>query len=61
MYSEFMGREFIYWAELQRNVDTDKEELLVENARLRTKVSFYEDRLKSMTEFMDRMASAKLF
>ena len=61
MYSEFMGREFSYWVELQRNVDADKEELLVENARLRAKVSFYEDRLKSMTEFMNRMANGKLF
>lgn len=55
---EFMGKPVSYWAELDREVKKlNLESLLKENASLRARVSFYEDKLKEMEQFRNFMLS----
>lgn len=49
---KYMGHDINYWLELQKKADTlDVVKWLEEVAELRAKVSFYESRIKEMSEF----------
>jgi len=48
-----MGHPVDYWMELKRNTDVSKEDLITENAVLRAKVSYYEDKIQAMVDFKE--------
>jgi hypothetical protein len=51
---DFLGKPTSYWIELQATVESQGfDRLILQNASLRAKVSFYEARLKEMIDFMD--------
>lgn len=51
----YMGHEHGYWLELQRKAETlNAVHLLEEIATLRSKVSFYESRIKEMEVIMNK-------
>lgn len=51
----FLGHPINYWLELERKtLQSGTTDLLQEIADLRSKVSFYESRIKQMKEFMER-------
>lgn len=51
----FMGQSIAYWVELHKKARIlNVVKWLEEIAELRAKVSFYESRIKEMTNFMER-------
>lgn len=55
---EFLGHPVNYWVELQKQAQKlNLESLLADNASLRSRVSFYEDKLKEMEQFRKFMLS----
>lgn len=54
----FLGKPVNYWLELDREAQNlNLESLLKDNANLRSRVSFYEDKLKEMEQFRKFMLS----
>jgi hypothetical protein len=50
----FMGKPLNYWVELQNKADElNVSDLILDNAMMRAKVSFYEAKLNSMFSYMD--------
>jgi len=48
-----MGENVSYWMEAKRQIETiEADHLFREIAKLRAKVSFYENRLKELNDFM---------
>lgn len=59
-FDSFMGKPLEYWLALhvqvqERGLDED---LIVENAKLRAIVSFYEDQIRKMTEYREKIDNA---
>lgn len=55
---EFMGKPIHYWTELKHKADElNLESLLKDNANLRSRVSFYEDKMAEMERFRKFMLS----
>lgn len=59
----FMGKPFNYWVELERKVtggEVEKQELLLEIAKIRGKLDFYESRIKQLAAMMSPQAIKQL-
>lgn len=55
---EFMGKPIKYWVELDKKAkELNLESILTDNAALRSKVSFYEDKIREMEQFRKFMLS----
>ena len=55
---EFMGHDFAYWAELQRDLELLKggqalEDLIQQNATLRAKVGYYEQQIDRLIAYRE--------
>ena len=64
LVNTFMGRPFEYWIELQAQVDetgkpAEVEKLILQNVRMRARISFYEQQAREATEFMKSVGDLK--